>query len=221
MEYYRLTIPIPKRPWLWLRFRITTVLLTTAILCLLLAWRRDHLQLSAQLHQLQYPGPNWDTAQATGPPNTPAPGDRATAWASLTADGQSEWLILEFEASVVPKAILVHENFSPGAVVKASHYPRFGREQTLWEGTDPTPVGAGSGVSRLPVTNNTATGRIKLYIDSQNVPGWNEIDAVGLVYGDNDDQVIWAKSATASSSFGNQGNGEFQSFQSTRLQTVF
>jgi hypothetical protein len=215
MEYYRLTIPIPKRPWLWLRFRITTVLLATAIICLLLAWRRDHLQLSAQLYQLRNPGPNWETAQATGPPNTPAPGDQPTAWASLGSDDKAEWLVLEYEVAVVPKAILVHENCSPGAVVKASHYPRFGREQSLWEGTDPTPAGAPSGVSRLPVTANIATSRIKLYIDSQNVLGWNEIDAVGLVYGDNDDQVIWAKSATSSSSYGERGNGGFQrsSFQ--------
>jgi hypothetical protein len=220
MEYYRLTIPIPKQPWLWLRFRITTVLLTTAIICLLLAWRRDHLQLSAQLYRLQNPGPNWDTAQATGPPNTPIPGDQPTAWASLGADDQAEWLVLEFEAAVVPNAILVHENCAPGAVVKASHYPRFGREQTLWEGADPTLVGSGGGVSRLPVTSDVSTSRIKIYIDSQNVPGWNEIDAVGLVYGDNN-QVIWAKSATASSSYAEWASGGFQSFQSRSFQPVF
>ena len=201
MEYYRLTIPIPKQPWRWLRFRITTVLLSTAIVCLLLAWRRDHRQLAEQLYQMQHPGPNWETAQATGPPNSPNGGDQRTAWASRSSDDEAEWLVLEFEAAVVPKAILVHETCSGGAVVKASHYPLIGREQTLWEGTDPTPSGAAKGISRLPVSANIATGRIKLYIDSQNVQGWNEIDAVGLVYGDSDTDVIWAKAATASSCY--------------------
>src|SRR5262245_6382420 len=112
MEYWRVTIPIPKQPWLWMRFRITTVLLATAIVCLLLAWRRDHQKLSAELYRLQYPGPFWDTAEATGPPNTPMPGDQATAWASLGADDQPEWLVLEYEMAVVPKAIVVHENCS-------------------------------------------------------------------------------------------------------------
>jgi len=32
MEYYRLSIPIPKRPWLWIRYRIVTILLLVAIL---------------------------------------------------------------------------------------------------------------------------------------------------------------------------------------------
>jgi hypothetical protein len=36
------------------------------------------------------------------------------------------------------------------------------------------------------------------------VPGWNEIDAVGLEYGNNK-QVIWAARATASSSYGSGG----------------
>lgn len=204
MEYYRLTIPIPKHPWRWLRFRITTLLLLTAIACLLLAWYRDHQQLANQLYKIHYPGPNWETSQATGPPNTPGAGDQQTAWASLSADGQKEWLILEYDAAVVPKAVVVHENCSPGALTKVTHFPRFGSEQTLWEGTDPTPVGAASGVSRLPISANIKTGRIKLYIDSAAVPGWNEIDAVGLVYGGKDEQVIWATSATASSSYGDR-----------------
>lgn len=209
MEYYRITIPIPKQPWKWLRFRITTALLLTAIACLLLAWHRDHRHLAAQLYELKNPGPHWETAQATGPPNTPSPGDRVTAWASQTPDGQAEWLVLEFETAVAPKAILVHESYNPGAVIKATHYPIIGSETTLWEGTDPTPKGSGGGVSRLPITADTKTSRIKLYIDSPNVQGWNEIDAVGLVYGDSDKDVIWAKSATASSSYGDQPSGEF------------
>ena len=214
MDYYRLTIPIPKQPWRWLRFRITTVLLSTAIVCLLLAWRRDHQQLAEQLYQLQNPGPNWETAQATGPPNSPNGGDqRNSLGLADSSDDQAEWLVLEFEAAVVPKAILVHETCSGGAVVNASHYPLIGREQTLWEGTDPTPAGAASGISRLPVSANIATNRIKLYIDSQNVQGWNEIDAVGLVYGDSDTEVLWAKAATASSCYADlvTGNSQFRS----------
>jgi hypothetical protein len=75
----------------------------------------------------------------------------------------------------------------------------------LWEGTDPTPVGAPGGVSRLPVMTRVRTGRIKVYLNSPAVPGWNEIDAVGLEYGDNN-QTIWAKRASASSLYGESGN---------------
>ena len=43
-------------------------------------------------------------------------------------------------------------------------------------------------------------GRVKLYLDSAAVPGWNEIDAVGLV--SRDGATLCASSATASSFYG-------------------
>ncbi len=56
--------------------------------------------------------------------------------------------------------------------------------------------------SPLP-TSAIATPRksqkIKIYIDSVNVPGWNEIDAVGIV--DDVGAVHWAVKATASSTY--------------------
>jgi hypothetical protein len=200
MEYYRLTIPIPKQPWKWIRFRIVTVLLLIAILAISLAWWRDHQQLAGELYRIQHPSTGWGVDQVTGAPNTAGPGDISTAWASASQDDQKEWLVLEYDQSVVPVAVVVHETYNPGAVVKVSHYPRWGPEQILWEGADPTPSTAAIGVSRLPVSASVKTGRIKLYIDSPAVPGWNEIDAVGLELANGD--VIWAESAEASSSFG-------------------
>jgi hypothetical protein len=208
MEYYRLTIPIPKQPWRWLRFRITSLFLLITIACILLAWHRDHQRLSAELNSLKNPSPNWETAQATGPPDCRSFGDQRTAWASLTADDQDEWLILEYDKSIVPEAIVVHENCAPGAIVRATHYPMLGRERTLWEGTDPTPTGSAGGISRLPVEKAIKTRRIKLYIDSTAVNGWNEIDAVGLV--DANGAVIWATDANASSSYADRNTNAAQ-----------
>jgi hypothetical protein len=205
MDYYRLTIPIPKQPWRWIRFRITTILLLIAILAMTLAWYQDHRHLSAQLYRLQNPDTGWGVNQATGPPNTSGPGDISTAWASATQDDQPEWLLLEYDESVVPTAILVYETYNPGAVFKVTHCPKWGRERVLWAGTDPTPAGAGAGISRLPVTSAIKTGRIKVYINSPAVPGWNEIDTVGLEYGTNK-QVIWATHADASSSYGSRSS---------------
>ena len=55
MEYYELKIKIPKRPLQLIKFRISTILLLTAILAIALAWRRDHKQLAAQVYKIQNP----------------------------------------------------------------------------------------------------------------------------------------------------------------------
>src|SRR5687768_17577323 len=39
-------------------------------------------------------GAAWSPQQAAGAPDTPGPGDRSTAWASLSQDAGPEWLIL-------------------------------------------------------------------------------------------------------------------------------
>jgi hypothetical protein len=181
-----------------------------AILGIVLAWYQDHQRLSAQLYRLQNPDTGWGVGQVTGPPNTRGPGDIHTAWASASQDDQQEWLLLEYDKSVVPAAILIHETYNPGAVFKVTHRPKWGRERVLWEGTDPTPPGSGAGVSRLPVAARIKTSRIKVYVNSPAVPGWNEIDAVGLEYGD-DKQVIWAMHAGASSSYGGANQTVLQS----------
>jgi hypothetical protein len=110
--------------------------------------------------------------------------------------------VLEYEKSVTPTAIVIHETHNPGAVYKVTHLPKWGKERILWEGTDPTATSIRGGVSRLPLTGKIRTGRIKVYINSPAVPGYNEIDAVGLEYGKG--EVIWVKRASASSSYGDR-----------------
>ncbi|MEM8944912.1 MAG: hypothetical protein AAGD11_06975 [Planctomycetota bacterium] len=101
---------------------------------------------------------------------------------------------------ITAKAVQVHESHCPGALGKVTHYPATGFETTLWEGTDPTAPSAAGGISTVPVSSSTPIQRIKLYLESQEVPGWNEIDAVGLV--DRASNVTWAKQAWASTSYG-------------------
>ena len=74
-----------------------------------------------------------------------------------------------------------------------------GEEKEVWKGDDPTRPGSGKGVSKIPVNIDFNTKKIKLFIDSKKVRGWNEIDAVGLV--DKEGNTQWAKRAEASSTF--------------------
>ena len=141
----------------------------------------------------------WGPEQATGKPDTHQVGDIQTAWASRGPDDGPEWLELEFGEKVYPTAVLVYETFNPGAVHKATVFTLDGEEVPAWEGEDPTPVGSGAGISVLPLNAHVKTQQVKLYIDSSRVPGWNEIDAVGLLSAKG--KIQWAKAARASTTF--------------------
>jgi hypothetical protein len=146
---------------------------------------------------------NWGPEQATGAPDTwPNQGDLVTAWASLTADGAQEWLMLEYARPVVPKEVHIYETFNPGAVYRLTAFDLTGKEIEVWKGKDPTAPGSGKGISKIACKAKFKTNRIKIYIDSPAVQGWNEIDAVGLV--DPKGKTQWATAAHASSTFAQQ-----------------
>jgi hypothetical protein len=147
----------------------------------------------------QKPKRGWGPEQATGEPDTNMAGDIVTAWASQTQDGQDEWLTLEYAEPIVPTAVLVYETYNPGALVRVTAFRLDGEEVELWKGQDPTTPDNEMGISEIPVKAKFKTNRIKLYIDSKSVPGWNEIDAVGLR--DKDQKMHWAVSADASSTY--------------------
>jgi hypothetical protein len=142
----------------------------------------------------------WGPEQATGEPNVTNLGtDDGNAWASMTEDNDDEWLLLEYEEAIQPIAVLIHESFNPGAVTKVTVFKLDGTEVEAWKGADPTAAGSVSGVSEIELKVDFKTTRAKIYIDSKNVAGWNEIDAVGLK--DKEKKVYWAKYAAASSTY--------------------
>ena len=134
-----------------------------------------------------------------GEPDTFEAGDIASAWASLSPDDQEEWLDLRYEAPVSPAAVLVHETFNPGALAKVAAFRPDGTEVTVWTGKDPLEPGSGRGVAIVPFRTEFKTDRIRIYLDSKGVAGWNEIDAVGLV--DEFGKTQWATSVTASTTY--------------------
>ena len=170
------------------------------IAAIVFGWWRDHRRLTAELakYRVTVTG-TWGTIEATGRPNTHNAGDIPTAWASATQDGQQEWLLLGYPKAIRPRAVVIHETYNPGAVFKITAFRSDGREVVLWQGKDPTPIGSGRGISVIPVNPKFATRQIRVHIDSPAVPGWNEIDAVGLR--DSWGWTTWAEKASASSSY--------------------
>jgi hypothetical protein len=154
----------------------------------------------AYVLSVREPGANWSPGQATGQPDTASGGDQVTAWASQSADGGSEWLLLDYAEPVVPKAVRVFETCATGAVDRITVFDPAGNEVEAWAGTDPTPKSRPIGMSEIPLKPlGFKTQRVRIRLDSASVPSWNEIDAVGLV--GSDDQVHWAIGAEASSTY--------------------
>jgi hypothetical protein len=128
----------------------------------------------------EYSRPQWSAAQATGPPDTVGAGDCSTAWASKAPDDDVEWLSLGFAEAVQPVCIRVHETYNAGSIMKVEARDASGAWRTVWEGAAmacETPRWF-----EVQVTSDGWTTReVRITLDSDAVPGWNEIDAVELV----------------------------------------
>lgn len=142
-------------------------------------------------------GKSWATVQMTGPPDTPMGGDLVTAWASKAAQEGDVWVELDYERSVVPEAVRVHETFNAGAVKQVLARQPGARWHVLWQGAAAaasTPRWFEPPVEVAPARTRT----IRIVLDTNAVKGWNEIDAVELV---GDGYRQWAAEARASSSY--------------------
>ncbi|MCC2669251.1 MAG: blaR0 [Armatimonadetes bacterium] len=142
---------------------------------------------------------SWGPEQAIGAPDTEQAGDIATAWASATQDEQDEWLQLDYGKPIQAVAVIVHESFNPGALTRITTVRPDTEEVDLWRGEDPTPAGRDHGVSIVTLKEPVEASTIRLYLASARVPGWNEIDAVGII--DSIGRTHWATRATASSTY--------------------
>nr|MBK7069762.1 hypothetical protein [Deltaproteobacteria bacterium] len=106
-------------------------------------------------------------------------GDIAGAWASSATDGGEEWIEVRFASPVAAVSVLWLETFNAGAVTRVDDVTDPAAPAVLWEGA-PTRV-AGSVVAEVLLPARRTIGAVRLVLDSRAVPGWNEIDAIGLV----------------------------------------
>lgn len=134
----------------------------------------------------QYGNPNWSAAQALGIPDTyPDYGDISTAWASLSSDGQREYLELRFANPSPISHVSIYETYNPGAVDSIyAINPGSGLWERLWSGTAQAVTGDTARIFRVsfPLTSYPVAD-LRITINSPAVPGWNEIDAVAVSAG--------------------------------------
>jgi hypothetical protein len=138
--------------------------------------------------------PGWHALKATGAPDADPKRDDPNAWASASGDMGLQWLELSYANPMRASGVRIYEVNSPGAVAEIKAKGPGGEWDTLWSGT-----ASGNGaplVLEWPLTSYEVK-TIRIVLDTNRTPGWNEIDAVELLGGGSQ----WAKQASASSNY--------------------
>jgi hypothetical protein len=144
---------------------------------------------------------SWTPRKATGAPDADPRKDDPNAWAPKQPEMGEQWLQLGYATAVHATGVRVFEINAPGAIAEVRARKPDGAWLTVWRGT------ANGNFAPLELTfprTPFATRTIRLVLDTNRTPGWNEIDAVELL---GDGTAQWAVRATASSSFGGGGSG--------------
>lgn len=129
----------------------------------------------------EYGSPNNAASQALGPPDVyPRFGDIPQAWAPRSADDGLQHITVRFGSGVPARSVVWLSTFGPGAVVRVDDVSNPSGAVTLWQGTDPSAGRSGS-VVELILGTPRVIQTLRIYVDTNLVGGWEEIDAIGLI----------------------------------------
>ena len=109
----------------------------------------------------------------------PAQGDYSLAWASLGADDADEWIEVGYDQPRPISAVQIFQTFNPGAIAKVELVTTTGRRIRAFSG-EPTAQGPAKRVIDVQCTTEPIAA-VRVELGSRAVPGWNELDAIGVV----------------------------------------
>jgi hypothetical protein len=140
----------------------------------------------------------YQAGQATGPPDVETYGrDSVLAWCPATEDAGEEWLVLEYDQKIEASAVSIRASWNPGAATRVLAIVEDDTVSELWSGPA---IGTAAGWEQeIKFVEPTRMRRLRIEFDTAAVPGWNEVDAVGLL--DAEGRFHWAEEASASSNW--------------------
>lgn len=129
----------------------------------------------------QYTVSSYSASHALGAPDVfPQSGDMPNAWASLEADGGPETIEVGFDGRWSAGAVAIYETFNPGAVSLIEVITADGQRHAVFQGAAaPSGQAAQRRLVDFGCTAEPVVG-VRVTLDSRAVPGWNEIDAIGI-----------------------------------------
>jgi len=131
----------------------------------------------------QYASGNYSANQILGKENVyPDYGDKIKAWASDEPDNQREYLIIGFDTVQTVKIIEIFETYNPGAVDSVSlRNADTQKWNRIYSKPAVTTLPAESRIFSIYIDETTfLVDAIRISLNSPEVAGWNEIDAVAI-----------------------------------------
>jgi len=131
----------------------------------------------------EFESERWSTMNLLGPPDTyPNHGDIPTAWGPSTSDGGIEYVELGFKGEGVHiSGVELYETYNPGAVSRVEILGAGDDRLVIYEARAEPMSGVPAFVRRVTFRcTSFAIRALRITVDSPAVPGWNEIDAVGV-----------------------------------------
>lgn len=199
--------PPRARSWFHFQFSLGTMLWLMLVVGMAMAWwldRRTFDQRLQKLEQMYAPTTQqqnyWSAANVLGAPDDPA-GTSGQSWCQSPAHG-ADWVEVGFDRAVAATTIDLYETYSIGCVKEVLVIDSAGNATSIWQGTDPTPAPATTGLFKVPVPKSIrSVHRVKIHVDSTGKGPWACLDAVGLTNAAG--KTTWATSSECSSVYGN------------------
>ena len=144
-------------------------------------WASKILGFSSEYRPDKY-GFGYRSKQILGEPNKlPDFGQSACAWTPAEADSKNEdWIKVAYSTPMLVKQVAIAENYNPGAIARVYGYEVNGTEHLLLETTPKSIPQKGRMLHIFPEGAPRTLNAIKIVLKTNAVPGFNQIDAIGI-----------------------------------------
>jgi hypothetical protein len=131
----------------------------------------------------EYSTTDWSAKQALGAPDVyPRSGDDPHAWASRDADAPFEFIEVGFASPQRIHGLQVFETLAPGAITEVEIITASGKRKIIYEQPRVDAATVGSQISSFDFAcSDEPIVAARVTLASGQVPGWNEIDAIGAL----------------------------------------
>jgi outer membrane protein OmpA-like peptidoglycan-associated protein len=148
----------------------------------LIQWANKVIGFSSERTDPTSQGLEFRAVQILGSPSKlPQTGDSKAAWSPAGADTNGdEWIKVGFEKPMKIKQVSVGENHNPGAIIRVFAYDSTDTEHLVHENVNDVPKMPGRMWNIIIPQTPYSVYAIKIVLSPSRVPGYNQIDAIGI-----------------------------------------